>query len=119
MSKKYEAAHGTKGPQNFAEFFPYYLREHAHPTCRALHYIGTSLVLAIVIYAIVSAEPVYLWAMPVVGYFFAWVGHFFIEKNRPATFTYPVWSLIGDFKMYFLFVTGQLGRELDALRIPR
>ena len=119
MSKKYEAAHGEAGPQNFAEFFPYYLREHAHPTCRALHYIGTSLVFVIIGYAIYTAEPIYLWLMPLVGYFFAWVGHFFIEKNRPATFTYPVWSLIGDFKMYFLFISGRLGPQLDALGIPR
>ena len=119
MSNKYEAAHGAEGPQNFAEFFPYYLREHAHPTCRALHYIGTTLVFGIVAYAIYTAEPVYLWLMPLVGYFFAWVGHFFIEKNKPATFTYPLWSLIGDFKMYFLFISGRLGPQLDELGIPR
>ena len=100
MSDKYEAAHADGGPTDFASFFPYYLREHAHPLCRSLHYIGTKLV--------------YLWALPVVGYFFAWVGHFFIEKNKPATFTYPLWSLIGDFKMYFLFITGRIGPALDA-----
>ena len=119
MSNKYEAAHGAEGPQNFTEFFPYYLREHAHPTCRALHYIGTTLVLGVVAYAVYTGQYGSLWLMPLVGYFFAWVGHFFIEKNKPATFTYPLWSLIGDFKMYFLFISGRLGPRLDALGIPR
>ncbi|MBT5158089.1 MAG: DUF962 domain-containing protein [Rhodobiaceae bacterium] len=115
MSSKYEAA----PPTDFASFFPYYLREHAHPVCRALHYIGTTLVLGIVLAAIYLGEPSYLWFMPLVGYFFAWVGHFFIEKNRPATFTYPLWSLAGDFKMYFLFITGRLGPQLKALGIQQ
>ena len=72
--------------------------------------------LAILAYVIYAGQPVYLWAMPVVGYFFAWVGHFFIEKNKPATFTYPLWSLIGDFKMYFLFISGRIGPALKGCR---
>jgi hypothetical protein len=115
MADKYEA----QPPTDFQSFFPYYLREHAHPTCRALHYIGTSVVLAILGYVVYAGQPVYLWAMPLVGYFFAWVGHFFIEKNKPATFTYPLWSLIGDFKMYFLFVSGRLGPALKAAGVPQ
>ena len=114
MSDKYEAAHADGGPTDFASFFPYYLREHAHPLCRSLHYIGTTLVIALAAYALGTGQLVYLWALPVVGYFFAWVGHFFVEKNKPATFTYPLWSLIGDFKMYFLFITGRIGPALDA-----
>jgi hypothetical protein len=114
MDAKYEAADPQGGPTDFKTFFPYYLREHAHPLCRALHYIGTTLVIALAAYAIGTAHYVYLWGLPVVGYFFAWVGHFFIEKNKPATFTYPLWSLIGDFKMYFLFITGRTGPALDA-----
>jgi hypothetical protein len=119
MDKKFEAAHGEDGPQSFSAFFPYYLREHAHPTCRALHYIGTTLVIALAVYAVGTDQLSYLWGMPLVGYFFAWVGHFFIEKNKPATFTYPLWSLIGDFKMYFMFISGRLGARLDELGIPR
>ena len=75
--------------------------------------------LAILAYVIFTGQPVYLWAMPVVGYFFAWVGHFFIEKNKPATFTYPLWSLIGDFKMYFLFVSGRIGPALQAAGVAQ
>jgi len=116
MDKKYEAA----PPTDFKSFFPYYLREHAHPTCRTLHYIGTTLVFGVAAYAATSGQWAWLWAMPVVGYFFAWVGHFFIEKNKPATFTYPLWSLVGDFKMYFLFVSGRLGPHLQAAGVtPR
>jgi hypothetical protein len=114
MDAKYEAVDPQGGPTDFKTFFPYYLREHAHPLCRALHYIGTTLVIALAAYAIGTAHYVYLWGLPVVGYFFAWVGHFFIEKNKPATFTYPLWSLIGDFKMYFLFITGRMGPALDT-----
>ena len=117
MSNKYEAAHGAEGPQNFAEFFPYYLREHAHPVCRGLHYVGTTIGLAIAAYAVSTQQYVWLWGMPLAGYFFAWIGHFFIEKNKPATFTYPLWSLIGDFKMYGLFISGRLGPQLRELGI--
>ena len=82
MADKYEA----QPPTDFQSFFPYYLREHAHPACRALHYIGTSLVLAILGYVMYTGEAVYLWAMPLVGYFFAWVGHFLSRKiNRPLS----------------------------------
>jgi len=71
--------------QSFAEFYPYYLQEHGNPTCRRLHVVGTTLLLVL---------------LPVVGYGFAWVGHFFFEKNRPATFKHPWYSLMGDFVMY-------------------
>ena len=87
--------------QSFAEFYPFYLQEHGHPISRRLHFIGTSLVillLAVVIVGLLS--PWWLLALPVVGYGFAWVGHFFFEKNRPATFQHPFYSLAGDFVMY-------------------
>ena len=97
---------------NFAEFWPYYLREHSRPATRALHYFGTSLVLALAAYALLTGKLLLLIAMPLAGYFFAWVGHFGIEKNRPATFTYPLWSLGADFKMWWMCLTGRLGPEL-------
>ncbi|MEM1417061.1 MAG: DUF962 domain-containing protein [Myxococcota bacterium] len=97
--------------ETFEEFWPYYLGEHRHPTCRVLHYVGTKLALLWLATAVVTRNPWLLLAATVSGYFFAWVGHFFVEKNRPATFTYPLWSLRADFKLYGLFVTGRLNAD--------
>lgn len=101
-----------KAYRTFAEFWPFYLREHSKPATRALHYIGTSLVIAVALYAVFSGQWMWLLAMPVAGYFFAWIAHFRVEKNRPATFTYPLWSLAADFRMYGLWITGRLTPEL-------
>ena len=98
---------------SFADFWPYYLREHSKPETRALHYVGTSLVVAIAAFAVATERWWWLLAMPVAGYFFAWVGHFGVEKNRPATFKYPLWSLGADWKMWWLWLTGGLRVELD------
>jgi hypothetical protein len=98
--------------QSFGEFFPYYLSEHSNPVNRALHYVGT---LGAVVLYVVAIATWGIWpaiAAPFAGYGCAWIGHFFVEKNRPATFTYPLWSLFGDFVMLFLFLTGRLGRRL-------
>ncbi len=103
----------------FAEFWPYYLREHARPQTRALHYIGTTLVVLLALAALMSGRWLSLAAMPLAGYFFAWIAHFAIEKNRPATFTYPLWSLAGDFKMWWLWLTGRLRPELDRVGVTR
>lgn len=94
--------------RSFAEFYPYYLGEHSNPTCRRLHFVGTSLVIALLAYTIGSGKWLLLLAVPVFGYGFAWVGHFFIEKNRPATFTYPLYSLAGDFVMFRDILLGKL-----------
>jgi hypothetical protein len=98
---------------SFAEFWPFYLQEHSRPLTRALHYIGTSLVIGVALYALTSGQFWWFTAMPVAGYFFAWVAHFAHEKNRPATFTYPLWSLYADFKMWAFWITGRLGPELE------
>ena len=102
----------AKRYKTFREFFPYYLSEHSNPVNRGLHYIGTAGAVGLYVLAIATWG---LWpaiAAPFAGYGFAWIGHFCIEKNRPATFTYPVWSLYGDFVMLFLFLTGRLGKHL-------
>jgi hypothetical protein len=99
--------------RSFEEFWPFYLREHSKPRTRMLHYIGTSNVVGIAIVALVTGLWLWLLAIPVAGYGFAWLAHFRVERNRPATFTYPLWSLAADFKMWWLWLTGKLQPELD------
>ena len=98
--------------KSYAEFWPYYLQEHSKPATRMWHYIGTLIALGVLVYAIATQNWWFLLAAVVSGYFFAWVSHATIEKNRPATFTYPLWSLFSDFRMLFCFLTGQMGKEL-------
>ena len=102
---------------SFDDFWPYYLREHSRPRTRALHYVGTSLVIGIALYAVLSGNWALLLVLPVAGYGFAWFAHFAVEKNRPATITYPHCSLGADFSMWWLWLRGKLGPELaKALR---
>lgn len=100
-------ASSTKRYKSFREFYPFYIHEHSNRTCRRIHVVGSALVLVSLGVAIVTRNPWWLLGMPLVGYGFAWVGHFFFEKNRPATFQYPLWSLMGDWRMFFETVTGQ------------
>ena len=93
---------------SFAEFYPYYLSEHSNSTCRRLHFIGTTLVIFILALSIGKGAWLMLWALPLAGYSFAWVGHFFFEKNRPATFQHPLYSLLGDFVMYRDMILGRV-----------
>jgi hypothetical protein len=99
--------------KSFAEFYPYYLSEHMDPACRRLHYVGTTLSFILLALG-VFVSPWFWLVIPFAGYGCAWVGHFFIEKNRPATFTYPLWSLIGDYKMYFSALSGKLPEQLKT-----
>lgn len=102
---------------SFAEFWPHYLREHSRPRTRALHYFGTTLVIIVALFAVTTRSWWFLLAMPLAGYFFAWLAHFTIEKNRPATFSYPLWSLAADFRMYWLWLTRRLAPELKRAGI--
>jgi hypothetical protein len=97
--------------ESFAEFWPFYVREHSVPACRALHFVGSTLALA-VLAAGIFYNPWLLLAAPIVGYGFAWFGHFFIEKNKPASFSYPLWSFVADWKMWAMMLTGRMGSEV-------
>ncbi len=105
---------------SFREFWPFYVAQHLQPANRALHFLGTSLALA----ALAAALTVSSWwalAVPVAGYGPAWAGHVFFERNRPATFRYPLWSLVGDLRMYGLLWADRMEPELEraAVLYPR
>jgi hypothetical protein len=89
------------------EFFPFYLREHQHPTSRILHFTGTALIGLWIALAVISRNPTWLWMLPIGGYGFAWVGHAFFERNKPATFQYPLYSLASDFILFWRLLTGR------------
>ena len=93
---------------SFAEFYPFYVWEHSVLSSRRLHFVGSTGVLLLLAWTLYSGNPWWLLAVPFMGYGFAWVGHFFFEKNKPATFTYPLWSLIGDWVMYKDILIGRV-----------
>ena len=96
--------------KSFKEFYPFYLSEHKNKTSRILHFIGTFLVLGLLVFLLVSQKEARFWiALPLTGYGFAWVGHAFFEKNKPATFKHPMWSLRGDFTLFFDILIGKRG----------
>lgn len=98
----------TAGFNSFAEFYPYYLAEHRNSSCRRLHFVGTSLVIGLLAFAVGSASWGLLLAVPLAGYGFAWAGHLLFEKNRPATFKHPLYSLAGDFVMFRDMLLGKV-----------
>jgi len=101
--------------RTFEEFWPFYVREHSNKLNRTLHVIGTTGAIGCLAAAAVTRRPIFLLAAPVVGYGFAWFGHFFVQRNKPATFTYPLWSLMGDFKMWGLTLAGKMDAEVERV----
>ncbi len=93
---------------SFSEFYPYYLQEHQNLICRRLHFAGSWLVLALLAASIISGNPWLLLLLPIAGYGFAWVGHFFFEHNKPATFKYPLYSFYGDWVMFADILRGKV-----------
>lgn len=105
--------------KTFKSFYPYYLAEHADSKNRVLHFLGTSLLLCFLAAGCITGKWWFFALIPVTGYGFAWVGHFFVEKNRPATFTYPLYSLAGDFVMFWDILTGQIDKKREAANATR
>ena len=98
----------SDGFANFREFYPFYLGEHQNTVCRRLHFVGTTCAIAFIVTAILQRDAGWMLAALVSGYAFAWVGHFFFEKNRPATFKYPFYSFAGDWVMYKDILIGKI-----------
>jgi hypothetical protein len=104
---------------SFEEFWPYYVGEHLDPTTRRLHFVGTAAAVSCLAVGIATRRPALVLGSLVAGYGPAWIGHFFIEKNRPATFKYPLWSLLSDFKMWGLMATGQMDAEVEKVKAQK
>lgn len=97
---------------NYSDFWDFYVQEHSKPLTRALHFAGTTLGLALLVWFVATGRWYYFPLFFVVGYAFAWFAHFVVEKNRPATFKYPLWSFISDFKMIWYMLTGRMAAEV-------
>jgi hypothetical protein len=105
----------AKRVDSFEEFWPLYVREHSNKLNRTLHFIGTSLALACVAAALTKRRPWLLLLAPVAGYGFGWAGHFFVEKNRPMSFSHPLYSLMADFVMYWKTLSGKMDAEVERV----
>jgi hypothetical protein len=101
---------------SFAEFWPFYVQEHSRPATRWVHFLGSTLAIALLIASVATRQWWLLVAVPIVGYGFAWTSHIGLEHNRPATFKYPLWSFVADWKMWLLMATGQMGKEFARIR---
>lgn len=99
---------GEKKFKSFSEFYPYYLSEHGNPVNRRLHFFGSLLTIIVVLFVIFTQTWIALILVPMLGYGFAWIGHYFVERNKPTTFTYPLYSLMGDWVMFKDILTGEI-----------
>jgi hypothetical protein len=102
--------------RTYAEFWDFYVAEHSQPLTRLFHFAGTTLGLVLLVWIIKSGNWLYFPLCLVTGYAFAWFSHFVIEKNKPATFKYPLWSFISDYKMVFYMLTGRMNAEVERVR---
>ncbi|GIU07460.1 membrane protein [Shewanella morhuae] len=100
--------------RSFTDFYPFYLSQHQNPICRQLHFAGSGIVLLLVAITIFTQTWWLCWFVPLVGYGFAWIGHFVFERNRPATFQYPFYSLMADWVMFAQMIWHFLGRKNDV-----
>lgn len=105
----------NKRIKTYAEFWDYYVLEHSKPLTRYLHFVGTALGLVMLVWFLRSGTFLYIPLCFVVGYGFAWFAHFFVEHNKPASFQYPLWSFISDYKMMFYMLTGKMNGEVERV----
>lgn len=105
--------------RSYREFWPHYLREHANPATRMVHIIGTALATLLMVALMATGRLLLVPLALIAGYGPAWFSHFFIEKNRPATFTYPLWSLVSDYRMAWAWLIGQLPPPVARRDGPR
>jgi hypothetical protein len=104
-------------PATYTEFWDFYVQEHSQPLTRVLHFIGTSLGIILLVWFIARGTWYYFPVCFVTGYAFAWASHFIIEKNKPASWTYPFWSFISDYKMMWYMMTGRMGKEVRRVNL--
>jgi hypothetical protein len=102
--------------ETFQEFWTFYVHQHSQPLTRGLHFMGTAGLILVAAGALLSGHLIWLTLLPVVGYGFAWAAHLFVERNRPATFTYPLWSLAADFVMFGKMLRGRMDAEVERIR---
>jgi hypothetical protein len=102
--------------ETYAEFWDFYVAEHVEPLTRHLHFAGTTFGLILLVWIIRSGNWIYLPLCLFIGYAFAWFAHFFVEHNEPATFKYPLWSFISDYKMVWLMLTGKMDAEVERVK---
>ena len=103
----------------FAEFWPFYLQEHRRASTRGWHYVGTILAILTLLVVVILQKWMFLPLPIFCGYLFSWLSHCFVERNKPATFSYPLWSIVADFKMLLYFLTGKMGEELENAGIGK
>ncbi|WP_407925750.1 Mpo1-like protein [Chengkuizengella marina] len=108
-----------KNFNSFKDFWPFYLQQHSKRATRAWHFVGTSFVFVCIIISFLFMNFWYLLGAPIIAYSFAWISHFFIEGNKPATFGHPLWSLRADFQMFYYVLTGSLKEQLDKHQIQQ
>ncbi len=101
--------------KTYGEFWDFYVQEHSKPMTRILHFAGTSLGLILLVFFVMRGMWLYIPLCLIVGYAFAWFAHFMVEKNKPASFKYPFWSFISDYKMMFYMMTGRMGCEVERV----
>lgn len=101
---------------DYREFWDYYVAEHSEPLTRYLHFIGTTLGLVLLFWVFRTGSWAYIPLCFVCGYAFAWFAHFFVEHNKPATFKYPFWSFISDYKMVFYMLIGKMNAEVERVK---